>query len=166
MKAGKVAWTALAGLVLACAAGCLGDNDNDWVAVNQASAQGDVTLYRDVHFEDIPIPQEYTLLTRESHSFQGGLFRNGVFKYEGPLEWTEALFFFRSELPARGWNLDKTEKGWDIRALYFRKGEETLIVTVRQLRTGSRAELQLDNIDKNDLLLKGKLQDMGYTRYQ
>lgn len=165
MKAGRMRWPALAGLALACAAGCLADTNDDWLTVNQGSAQGDVTLYRDVHFEDIPIPQEYQLLPRESYSFQGGIFRNGIFKYEGPLEWTQAIFFFRNQLPSAGWELEKTEKGWDLRVLYFRKGEEKLIITVRQLRTGSRAELQLDNINKNDLLLKGKLKDMHYRNY-
>lgn len=163
MKAGKFTSFALAGLTLVCMTGCVEEERDDWVAVNPGSSQGsDVTLYRDVQFADIPVPQEYTLLPGGSHSFQGGLFRNGVLKYQGPLEWTAALDFYRVELSAAGWKLENTERGFDVRVLYFSKGGEKLIVVVRQIRNGSRAELQLDTIDRNDLLLKGKLQDPGY----
>lgn len=143
-------------------AGCGQQAPEDWVVVGPESAQGDVTLYQDVQFRDIPVPEEYTLLRNQSYSFQGSLFRHGRLKYQGPAEWTDALDFYRRELPAAGWNLGKTERGYDFRALYFDKGQERLIVVVRQLRNGSRAELQLDNADKNDLLLKGRLNDPGY----
>ncbi len=90
------------------------------------------------------------------------MFRNAVIKYHGPLEWTLALDFYRNEMPAAGWTLEKTERGSDYRVFYFGKGQEKLIVVVKQIRNGSRAEIQLDNVGKNDLLLKGKLGDPGY----
>lgn len=150
-----------AALALVCAAGC-DEYQNEWLVVGPESRQGDVSVYRDVQFADIPVPAEYVLLERESYSFQGQLFRNGVFKYQGPVEWTVALDFYRRELSAAGWGLEKTDRGSNYRVFYFGKGQEKLIVVVRQVRNGSRAELQLDNVDKNDLLLKGKLGDPGY----
>jgi hypothetical protein len=161
MKKTMLAAAACAALAFSALPGCE-EPPEDWVVVGPESAQGDVTLYRDVQFQDIPVPAEYTLLRNESYSFQGSLFRNGILKYQGPVEWTEALDFYRRELLAAGWSLGKTEKGFDFRALYFDKGQERLIVVVRQIRGGSRAELQLGNRDKNDLLLKGKLNDPGY----
>lgn len=119
---------------------------------------GDVTLYRDIQFEDIPGPEGYRLLPSESHSFQGSMFRSAVLHYEGMVEWTRAIDFYRTELTRTGWELRKIERGFAFRILHFHKGQEQLIVTVRQLRNGSRAELQLDNIERNDLLLRGKLQ--------
>lgn len=162
MKTTRLALTSLAAAILTCSLGCEPTPPDDWIAVGPESAQGDVTLYRDVQFLDIPVPEEYQLLRRESYSFQGRLFRNGQLKYQGPLEWTAALEFYRRELMAAGWRLTKTDKGFDFRVLYFDKGPERLIVVVRQIRNGSRAELQLDNVDKNDLLLKGKLDNPGY----
>ncbi len=163
MKNTLLAVAACAALAFACLClpGCE-EPPPDWVVVGPESAQGDVTLYQDVQFQDIPVPAEYTLLRNESSSFQGSLFRYGRLKYQGPLDWSEALDFYRRELPAAGWRLGKTERGYDFRALYFDKGQERLIAVVRQIRNGSRAELQLDNVDKNDLLLKGRLNDPGY----
>ena len=85
------------------------------------------------------------------------MFRQGVFHFYGSLHWLDALDFYRTSLPAAGWTLDKTERGFDFRILHFRKGPEKLIAVVRQSTTGSRTEMQLDNVAKNDLLLRGKL---------
>lgn len=148
-------------MLLSCLPGC-GEPPEDWLVVGPGSAQGDVTLYQDVQFQDIPVPEEYTLLRNESHSFQSSLFRQARLKYAGPVEWTVALDFYRAELPRAGWQPGRAERGFDFRVLYFSKGQERLIVIVRQLRTGSRVELQLDNAAKNDLLLKGRLNDPGY----
>ncbi len=161
MKTFTLAVRAALALGFVCLSGC-GETPEDWLVVGPGSAQGDVTLYQDVQFLDIPVPEEYALLRNESSSFQGSLFRYGRLKYQGPLGWPDALDFYRRELPNAGWRLGKTEKGFDFRVLYFDKGQERLIVVVRQIRNGSRAELQLDNVDKNDLLLKGKLGDPGY----
>lgn len=163
MTAGKLAWIPLAILASICLTGCQDQQQDDgWTTVDASNLQGNVALYRDIRFQDIPIPNEYTLLSNESFSFQSSLFRNGIIKYEGPLGWTDALYFFREEMPKAGWQLQKTESGYNSRALYFLKGPETLIVVVRQIKNGSRAELQLDNSAKNDLLLKGKLQEPKY----
>ena len=129
----------------------------DWVPVSGGMGPGDVNLYRDVAFEDVPLPAEYVVLTRHSHSFQSSQFRNALIHAQGPLEWTQALEYFRTRLPQSGWTLKETERGFDFRIYHFRKGQEQLIVTVRQVRNGSRAELQLDNPERNDLLLRGKL---------
>lgn len=159
MKSGKVVWAAggLLSVALLFSSGCLGESEERWVSVAPGDNQGDVTLYRDIAFDDIPVPVEYGLLTDESYSFQGSMFRNGVFHYQGPLEWTNALDFYRTQLQAAGWQFEETERGFDFRVLRFRKGPEQLLVTVRQMRGGSRAELQLDNVERNDLLLKGRL---------
>lgn len=163
MRPGTMLRTAVATLALACAAGCDGqDNRNDWITVGPESRQGDVSLFRDVQFADIPVPAEYAILPRESYSFQGSLFRQAQLKYEGPIGSSEAIYFYETHLPQAGWQFVKTERGYDLRVLYFTKGQEQLIVVVRSVRNGSRAEIQLDNVDKNDLLLKGKLNEPRY----
>ncbi|MDR2390982.1 MAG: hypothetical protein LBE84_04805 [Planctomycetota bacterium] len=146
-------------VVLAAAAGCGREKDSPhrWESAPGVPASGNITLYRDVGFDDIPIPGAYELLASESHSFQGFLSRSGVFSYQGRVELRDALEFFRTELPQAGWHQIANERGTDFRILRFRKGGEQLIATLRAVRNGSRAELQLDNVDRNDLLLKGKL---------
>lgn len=147
---------ALALTALAMLPGCMDEEAaNYWSTA--APVAGEVNLARDVQFEDIPMPQGYMLNTNASFSFQGSNSRSGMFTYFGPVEWTEALRFFRSQMPMAGWTPGATERGFDFRVLHFRKGEEQLILTVRQISGGSSAEVQLDNISKNDLLLKGKL---------
>ncbi len=162
MKPGTMFRTAAAVVALGCAAGCDGDNRDDWITVGPESRQGDVSLYRDVQFADIPVPAEMALLPRESYSFQGSLFRQAQFKYEGPLGTSEVIRFYETHLPQTGWRFVKTERGFDLRVLYFSKDQEQLIVVVRPARNGARAEIQLDNVDKNDLLLKGKLIEPRY----
>lgn len=162
MRAEKIFTAVAAGLALLWAAGCEQGYRDDWLTVGPESKQGDVSLFRDVQFADIPVPEEYDIVPRDSYSFQGAMFRNGMLVYQGQLDWSIALDFYRAQLPRAGWRLVKTEKGYDHRVLYFDKGQEKLIVVVRQIRNGSRAELQLDNVDKNDLLLKGKLNDLNY----
>lgn len=169
MKAGGVTSKALLALALLVSAGCVQESrnqENDWIVVSprspQMAATGSTAMYRDVQFADIPIPAGYNILAQESYSFQGALFRNGILKYQGPVEWDSALLFFRTQLPIRGWVPQRMEKGSGSRILYFRKEQEKLIVIVMPVPGGSRAELQLDNVDKNDLLLKGKLADPGY----
>ena len=98
------------------------------------------------------------LLERESHSFQGSMSRSGAFHYQGGVELGDAAAFFRNRLPESGWTLTSSDRGADVQELRFRKGQELLIVAVRRTRAGSsRAELQLDNADRSDLLLKGRL---------
>jgi hypothetical protein len=149
-------------LAVAAAAmgGCLSTNyAPQWTPVEQTAPGGDVTLYRDVSFSDIPIPAEFALIDDESYSFQGAKFRTGVFRYAGSVDWSEALDYFRTAIPANGWILEKTDRGIADRAFTFSKGPERLIIVVRQVRNGTQLELQLDNIAQNDLLLKGKLKN-------
>ena len=147
-------------VMLAMAAGCNREEEAPplrWESAPEIPGGGNVTLYRDIGFDDIPVPDAYELLDSESHSFQGVLSRSGVFHYQGQVELPDALEFFRDRLPQVGWRQIASERGAYFRVLNFRKGGEQLLVTIRRIRNGSRAELQLDNVDRNDLLLKGKL---------
>ncbi len=164
MKPGTMLRTAAALAAAACAAGCGGGYRDDWITVAPGSRQGDVSVYRDVQFADIPVPAEMLLLPRESYSFQGSLFRQAQIKYEGPLGMSEVIRFYEMHLPQAGWRFEKSERGYDLRVLYFSKGQEQLIVVARSVPNGARAEIQLDNVDKNDLLLKGKLTEPRYAR--
>lgn len=148
-------------LILAACAGCqqpMYEDDRQEVPFYPGERQGDVTLYRDLQFEDIPVPAEYVIIGDRSHSFQGSRFRTGVFHYDGPIDWREAIIFYTRQLPLSSWEAVGSESGSGFRLMRFRKGPEQLIVVVRDLGGGwSRGEVQLDNIDRNDLLLRGRL---------
>lgn len=158
MKAGKFPRAALtlAVAAMAFASGCIQETPTAYWSTT-APVAGDVNLARDVQFQDIPMPQGYMLNTNASYSFQGSQSRSGSFLYFGPVEWTEALDFFRTQMPLAGWTPGATERGFDFRVMHFQKGEEKAILTIRQVANGSTTEVQLDNIANNDLLLKGKL---------
>ncbi len=145
-----------AAAALSAASGC-GAQSNGEVPFYPGERPGEVTMYRDLQFEDIPVPAEYVLIRDRSHTFQGSRFRSGVLYYEGPLDASDAIAFFRRETPASGWSLENFNRDYNFVEMRFRKGPEQLIVVVRYLPYGSRAEMQLDNIEQNDLLLKGKL---------
>ncbi|MDR1612808.1 MAG: hypothetical protein LBT97_08490 [Planctomycetota bacterium] len=148
-------------LALLLGAGCrepYADGGNREVPFHPGERQGDVTLYRDLQFEDLPVPAEYTIVGDKSHSFQGSRFRTGVFHYAGPLDWRSAIDFYRSQTPLSSWELVNSESGSGFRLMRYRKGPEQLIVVIRDLGGGwSRGELQLDNVERNDLLLRGRL---------
>ncbi|MDR3210711.1 MAG: hypothetical protein LBU79_02195 [Planctomycetota bacterium] len=124
---------------------------------------GEVTLYQDIQFDDIPTPAEYVLVRDQTSSFQGSRFRYGVFHYQGALDRTAAVSFYRLEMPKSGWSQSGHDRGFDFVEMRFRKGPEQVILVIRSMPYGSRAELQLDNIEKNDLLLKGRLKEEEKT---
>lgn len=160
MKAGTLSHAAVAATlaaVLLCPGCTEEETAPNWTTAEPVAHVGDVTLARDVQFPDLPMPQQYVLNVNASYSFQGSQSRSGSFLYFGPLEWTEALDFFRAQMPVVGWTLVKSERGFDFRVLHFVKGDEKAILIVRQIQGGSSTEVQLDNIANNDLLLKGKL---------
>ncbi len=124
MGAGMYFKALVAALAFAVAAGCAAQGPGEWLTVGPESRQGDVSVFRDIQFADIPVPEEYVLLPRESSSFQGSLFRNAFLVYQGFLEWTQALDFYREQLPRAGWQLNRTDRGYDFRVLYFDKDQE------------------------------------------
>ncbi len=153
-----IALSAAATAALAFGFGCQQVQQSDTgVPFYPGERTGDVTLYRDMQFEDIPVPAEYTMVRHKSHSFQGSLFRSGVFHYEGPLDWGNAIAFYREQMPVSNWSLEAFNRNPGFVEIRYRKGPEQVIVVIRQELWGSRTEIQLDNIEKNDLLLKGKL---------
>ncbi len=155
-KTRKWVLSATAAAAITAVAGCQDQNSRE-VPFYPGERPGEVTMYRDLQFEDIPVPVEYTMVRGKTHSFQGSRFRSGVFYYEGPLDGSDALAFYRVEMPAQGWILQSSNRDINFVELRFRKGPEQIIMVVRFSPYGSRTEIQLDNIEQNDLLLKGKL---------
>ncbi|MDR1533508.1 MAG: hypothetical protein LBU64_00180 [Planctomycetota bacterium] len=157
MKPARKAYAILAA-ALAALAGCGREAAGyNWSPAPDDPGGESAALYRDASFPDLPVPEAYRLIEGESHSFQGRRSRSGVFHYRGRLDWLDAADFFRRRLPEAGWNQVSIERGGDFRELRFRKGGEQLILVIRRLRDGSRAELQLDDVERNDLLLRGRL---------
>lgn len=149
--------SATAAAAFTVAAGCQGQQPSREVPFYPGERPGEVTTYRDLQFDDMPVPIEYVMLRDKSHSFQGSRFRSGVFHYEGRLDGSDAVAFYRNEMPAHGWALQTFDRDMNFVEMRFRKGPEQVILVVRYAPWGSRAELQLDNIEQNDLLLRGEL---------
>ncbi len=143
--------------VLTFVYGCQDTGRDDTVPFFPGERPGEVTVYRDIQFDDIPVPVEYSLVRSKSHSYQGSRFRTGSFYYEGRLDAAYAIDFYLHELPKSGWALEKNVRKGNYTEMRFRKGPEQLIVVVHYGSWGSLTEIQLDNIEQNDLLLKGKL---------
>lgn len=132
---------------------------NDQVPFYPNEQQGDVTVYQDIQFEDIPVPESFVLQRDRSHSFQGSRFRNGMFYYAGPMDMVDTHRFYQQEMVRSGWTPTGGERGVDYNLLRFNKGKDRAIVVVRAYPRGSRVDIQIDDVTRGDLLANPKPAD-------
>ncbi|MEJ5366508.1 MAG: hypothetical protein WHS86_15545 [Desulfosoma sp.] len=82
-------------------------------------------------FQDIPIPSELSLVTKESTVFQGGAVKGGMLTFKGRVEPSSVVNFFMVALARENWK----HRG-DIRyrksVLLFEKPDRFCIISIRE----------------------------------
>ena len=96
------------------------------------SRPGDLRVGPDLQYSDLPVPQDFEYVAADSFSAQGTGFRVGEFVYKGDADAFELIRFYRSQMPANGWeetrNLDIGSRA----ILFFQKEDERCTVIIRR----------------------------------
>ena len=83
----------------------------------------------DVSFEDIPVPAGFSLVRKESYSFQNDVTRVGHLVYKGRSDINNVLAFFQQQMPLHGWQeMSYVDARSSTR--YYDKEGQTCIITV------------------------------------
>ena len=80
-------------------------------------------------FNDIPIPQELSLVRDDSYVFQSNEFRAGLLTLKGRVDLNSLINFFQTALPRQGW----TPKGgfrYRRSILIFEKSDRSCIINI------------------------------------
>ena len=101
-----------------------------------------------VQFSDIPVPQDFSYVTRGNRSFsyeQGGV-RVGRFFYWGKSEVEDVVAFYRATMPLRAfdWQFVNEGSGQDGgTTLDFRKGRQSCRITVSREKDATLVDVQV-----------------------
>ena len=80
-------------------------------------------------FEDVPVPEGFKPVIKESFTFQNDYSRIGVLKYRGKARTDKVVDFYREQMALYGWNLINIVE-YERRILNYDKPKESCIITV------------------------------------
>jgi hypothetical protein len=83
----------------------------------------------DVTFEDIPVPDGFTLERKNSYSFQNDVTRVGRLVYEGRSNLNNVLAFYQQQMPLHGWQ-EMSYIDYRSSVRYYQKEGQNCILTV------------------------------------
>ena len=108
-------------VALYCATGCKkGDQPG---GAPQAQFANDVT------FEDIPVPSGFTLMRKDSYSFQNDVTRVGRLVYKGRSDINNVLAFYQQQMPLHGWQ-EMSYVDYRASIRYYEKEGQSCILSV------------------------------------
>lgn len=70
---------------------------------DQPAGAPSVGFSNDVTFEDIPVPAGFSLVRKDSYSFQNDVTRVGRLVYKGRSDINNVLAFYQQQMPLHGW---------------------------------------------------------------
>ena len=91
-------------------------------------------------FDDVPIPNGFNFVARESFAFQTQDFRVGLLRYEGKANPDEVVLFYKEQMPLYNWRTVNVIE-YDRRVLNFEKDNQNAIITIDA--QGSKVALTL-----------------------
>lgn len=100
----------------------------------QQGSSAPAQFSNDVSFEDIPVPAGFTLVRKESYSFQNDVTRVGHLVYKGRSDINNVLAFFQQQMPLHGWQEMSYVDARTSTRFYDKEGQ-TCIITIGK-RTG------------------------------
>lgn len=95
----------------------------------QQGAAPQAQFSNDVSFEDIPVPAGFSLIRKESYSFQNDVTRVGHLVYKGRSSINDVLAFYQQQMPLHGWQeMSYIDSRSSTR--YYDKEGQTCVLTV------------------------------------
>ena len=136
-KAGKTFLSLfLFGLVLV-AAGCATTSSN-----TASEPIRNLTVSTALRFDDVPVPQGFSQLPKESFIFQTESVRAGVVRYAGNASPEAVMQFYKQQMPAFNWSpVNIIEFGQ--KQLSFEKPGQTCVVVVEGTRSKSTITISI-----------------------
>ena len=89
-----------------------------------------LAINTNLQFNDIPVPQGFALLVKESYSHEANSFRIAHLRYEGKASMEDSLAFFKEQMPISNWKMISVMGFGDSKTVDFEKGSEKCSLTV------------------------------------
>jgi hypothetical protein len=80
-------------------------------------------------FSDLPIPNGFELLEKESYSFENAGVRVAVLRYKGKANIDQIINFYKEQLPMYGWTISNIIE-YGERLLNLEKGNELCVINL------------------------------------
>jgi len=85
-------------------------------------------------FEDVPVPQGFSLLANESFIFQSDTMHVGLLKYGGRPTADQVVNFYKEQMAQFGWSMLNIVE-YSRRILNFEREDQTCVITVEPATT-------------------------------
>ncbi len=120
---------------LVCVCGCKKGDQPAGVPAVQFSS--------DVTFEDIPVPSGFSLVRKDSYSFQNDVTRVGRLVYKGRSNLNNVLSFYQQQMPLHGWQ-EMSYIDFRSSVRYYEKEGQSCILTVQPRTSFHNVKIILD----------------------
>jgi hypothetical protein len=102
-----------------------------------------VQFSNDVTFEDIPVPSDFSLVRKDSYSFQNDVTRVGHLVYKGRSNLNNVLAFYQQQMPLHGWQ-EMSYIDFRSSVRYYEKEGHSCILTVQPRMSFHNVKIILD----------------------
>lgn len=89
-----------------------------------------------LRFEDVPVPDGYSIIREQSFVYQDAAIRVGLLRYSGWAKPDQIISFYKSQMPLYNWNLINVVEFGNIH-MSFVKNDENCTITVEPLTAKS-----------------------------
>lgn len=109
------------------------------------SGQG-IETFRDVQFEDVPVPISFIMRRDNLFSYKSAAFRLGRFHYDGAWSLNKTWWFYYNQMPKHEWELLSETPGDQMVALVYKKGRERCEITIVSDLEKVSVKIQIETI--------------------
>ncbi|MCX5715550.1 MAG: hypothetical protein NTV07_01555 [Candidatus Omnitrophica bacterium] len=99
-----------------------------------AQVEKPLNVSANLKFEDVPIPDGFSILRDQSFVFQNASLRVGMMRYAGRATAEQVMVFFKTQMAIYNWELQNVVEHV-ISEMYFSKADETCIIAIEPLTT-------------------------------
>ncbi|GEM_PF-6915603 len=99
---------------------------------DETNSSSQTTPLPNFRYDDLPIPNNFTLIGDESFSYEADKFRTGILKYQAKDDYKNVANFFKGELPKYNWNLVSSIEFQNILQLIFEKDSWISVISIKQ----------------------------------